>query len=488
MNTQEKYLDIIKQGARIAGVLDLQEALVLIAESAAQLTSSEGAAILLYDESRKNLIFQVATGPGGGKIHDQRQSIDEGIAGRVLKAGEGYISNDAEQDIHHSRRMDIRTGYTTRSLIAVPMTIGKRKIGVLEVVNKQKGSYGESDLALLNSFAGISAAVLDNARKFQNLKHEHESLVTERKESRHRLIGKTIAIENIRKTIDKIAAKPVTVLISGESGTGKEVVAWQIHERSNRASHPFVKVSCAALNEGLLESELFGHEKGSFTGAQARHIGKFERARGGTIFLDEIGEISEGVQVKLLRVLQENEIERVGGSETIAVDARIISATNRDLKKSIQNGLFREDLFYRLNVMHIEIPPLRERKEDIPLLVEYILANLDFDHPLDTISDEAMDHLLSHSFPGNVRELENMLERAAVFATDNILRRELLPEAVVTSPTEIMTYNQIQRQGIIVALKKSRGNQTKAANLLGITRDRLRYRLKTLNINPRDFK
>ncbi len=485
----DRYLKILRNGAKLAGVLDLRSALVLIAESAAQLTGSEGGALMLFDEARDELIFYVATGPGGSKILEKRQPIEEGIAGQVMRTGKSYVTNNARGDSFHSRRMDDESGFTTRSLMAVPLILGKRKLGVLETVNRIDGEYTQHDLSMLESFAQISSAVIENAKKFETLKNENISLMDQQKQGKHQLIGDSPQIKGIRSIVNRIAQKPVTVLISGESGTGKEVIAWQIHQNSDRADHPFIKVSCAALNESLLESELFGHEKGAFTGAASQHIGKFERARGGTIFLDEIGEISESVQVKLLRVLQENEIERVGGDRTINVDTRIVSAANREMKKAVDSGTFREDLFYRLNVFHLELPPLRERRGDIPLLVNYILANLDFDHPLREVSDDAMQLLRSHDFPGNVRELENMLERAAVLATGPILTEELLPlEKSPDAAQEIQSLAQIQREGIVNALRQTKGNKSEAARLLNITRDRLRYRLKTLNITSQDYQ
>ena len=487
MPNPDKYIEILKNGAKLAGVLDLRDALILIAESAANLTSSQGAALLLFDHLRDELIFFVATGPSGSQILEKRQPANEGIAGKVIKTGKAYITNHATNDSNHSRRMDSKTGFSTNSIMAVPLTLGSKKVGVLETVNKTHGIYLEEDLLILQSFAQIAVAVIENAKKFEDLRNENIGLVAQQKQGKHRLIGKTPQIEKLRQFVQKIAKKPVTVLINGESGTGKEVIAWQIHENSKRVNHPFIKVSCASLNENLLESELFGHEKGSFTGATAQHIGKFERAKGGTLFLDEIGEISEAIQVKLLRVLQENEIERVGGSKTIDVDARIISATNRDLQKAVREGLFREDLYYRLNVVSFVLPPLRERKSDIPLLAKYILKNLDFDHPLKEISDEAMEVLKAHPFPGNVRELENMIERAAVLASDKVLTSDLLPITFIEKQTPTLTLDQIQRKSIIQALIETKGNKSKAAKLLDISRDRFRYRLKTLNIKETDY-
>lgn len=487
---QKKYLELIQKGARLTGVLDLKEALFLITESAANLTNSEGGSVLLLDSKGNRLHFAVATGPSGPKLVNKSISIKKGLAGWVVRNRKPVISNQPETDKRHTNSIDNQMDFQTRTILAVPLFVKDEIIGVLEAVNHKAGEYTKDQLEILTYFAELAAMVIQNARKFESLKntnrlhHENDSL-------KHSLIGQSDDILRIRQTIERIAIRPVSVLITGESGTGKEVVAWQIHNRSNSKDKPFVKVSCAALNENLLESELFGHEKGAFTGATSRHIGKFERARGGTILLDEIGEISERVQVKLLRVLQENEIERVGGKETIPVDVRIISATNRNIREEIQKGNFREDLYYRIKVMQINIKPLREKTEDIPLLCKHILEKLriEFDHTIRKISNEAMEILKKHDFPGNIRELENVLERAAVLSQSPILTPDLLPVEIIESKKpdpeqqfSEMTLPEIEKKKLVNALKKTGGNKSKAARELGISRDKLRYRLKKYDI------
>ncbi len=291
------------------------------------------------------------------------------------------------------------------------------------------------------------------------------------------IIGKSQAMQRVFQLIRKAAATDVTVLLRGESGTGKELVAHAIYQLSPRAGGPFITVNCAALPENLLESELFGYEKGAFTGATRRHIGKFEAAHGGTIFLDEIGDLSPGTQAKLLRVLQNREIYRLGGNARIEVDVRIIAATHKPLEEMVARGEFREDLYYRLNVFPIEIPPLRERKEDIPELVHHFLNR----YPVQHISRDALALLMDYDWPGNVRELQNAIERAAIIAETRIEPAHLSPYIRMKTqgatpfelPEEGIVLDELEKTLILQALEKSGGNKTRAARLLGITRRRL---------------
>ncbi len=334
---------------------------------------------------------------------------------------------------------------------------------------------------------------------------ERRNLLRENAELRERLIeryrfediaGTSHAMEEVLNLAGRVAASTATVLLRGESGTGKGMIARAIHYHSARASQPLVKVNCAALPEALLESELFGHEKGAFTGATARRVGRFEAADKGTIFLDEIGDISPAVQVKLLRVLQEKEFERVGGNQTIKTDVRVIAATNRDLERAIGEGTFREDLYYRLNVVTIAIPPLRDRKEDIPSLLELFTKKYTLENgkTISAVTAEARDLLMRYSYPGNVRELENIVERAVVLAKGSAVTTADLPLHLKTTESEEKicvkktgsslndTLDTVERGLIIEALKESGGVQTKAAEKLGISERVLRYKLKKYNI------
>lgn len=308
------------------------------------------------------------------------------------------------------------------------------------------------------------------------------------------LIGQSKAVLEIKDLIDKVADTPATVLIQGESGTGKEVVARLLHLKSSRAKKPFVAINCAAIPENLLESELFGYERGAFTGAVGRKKGKFEVAGRGTVFLDEIGEMSSHMQAKLLRVLQEKVFERIGGNEAVKLEARIIVATNRDLRRSVQEGSFREDLYYRLQVIPVHLPPLRERREDIPGLVEFFLKRFDYRRRISSVSPQALELLCKYNWPGNIRELENTMERAVILCSGDFITAEYLPremngdtrqenDLLINFPDQGISLEELERNIIVKALEKSRGNQTQAARLLGITRSALIYRMEKHRIH-----
>jgi transcriptional regulator with GAF, ATPase, and Fis domain len=301
-------------------------------------------------------------------------------------------------------------------------------------------------------------------------------------------------MREIFATVERVAPTRATVLMCGESGVGKDLIARAIHHHSPRDGHPFVKINCTALPENLMESELFGYEKGAFTGANTTKPGKFEQADTGTVFLDEIGDVPPSVQVKLLRILQEREFERLGSNKTRHIDVRVLAATNVDLRAALEQGTFREDLYYRLNVLPINIPPLRERKEDIPFLAEHFVKKLrkDLGSSAQSISEAAIQRLLEYHWPGNVRELENVIERSMVLATGAILdaadiKLDLAPKPRVAAGTdgflpEGMTLDDYERSIIREALNRANGNKSQAARLLGLTRNALRYRLSQMGI------
>ncbi len=308
------------------------------------------------------------------------------------------------------------------------------------------------------------------------------------------IVGVSPPMQRVFEVVDQVAPSRATVMISGESGTGKELVANAIHQRSPRANGPFVKLHCAALAESLLESELFGHEKGSFTGASARKDGRFQIADGGTLFLDEIGEISPTIQVKLLRFLQEHEFERVGGTQTIRVDVRVIAATNRNLTEEVAKGRFREDLFYRLNVVALEMPPLRDRRSDIPGLAKFFLDRYMRENAkqIEGFAPETIELLIAYDWPGNVRELENAIERAVVLTTGTTVEARFLPPSVRPRLTPAgmpvipgATLEDIERYAILETLKATGGSTSKAAELLGISVRTIQYRLHQYNEAPR---
>jgi two-component system response regulator AtoC len=311
-----------------------------------------------------------------------------------------------------------------------------------------------------------------------------------------KIIGHSRKMKEIFEIIDKIADTNATVLIMGESGTGKEGIAASIHNKSSRKDKPYIRVNCGAIPENLIESELFGYEKGAFTGANHRKLGRFDRAQGGTLFLDEIGELSLAMQVKILRVLQEKEFERVGGTEVIKSDVRIIAATNRNLEEMVQKGEFREDLLYRLKVIPIYLPPLRERKEDIEPLVDYFIAKYckETNKAKLSIEKDALDLLKAYDYPGNVRELENLIERMVILSNDGIIRASMLPKEIVKGafttnqndpfilPENGINLEEVEKSLVRQALERSKGNQTHAAKLLGMSRHALIYRMEKYNL------
>ncbi len=362
-----------------------------------------------------------------------------------------------------------------QSLLAVPIVVVDKMLGVIYLTTGNPLVHFDRDhLQLVTAIAAVAAAPLQNARYVEWLENENRRLQDELNLS-HDLVGESPRMQNVYQLIAKVAPSDFTVLIRGESGTGKELVARAIHRNSKRKDNAFVAINCAALTETLLESELFGHEKGAFTGAVAQKKGKLEMADGGTIFLDEMGEMSPLLQTKLLRVLQEREFERVGGTRTLKVNLRVIAATNRDLEAEIVAGNFRQDLFYRLNVVSIKMPSLRDRRQDIPLLANHFLKKHreQCKRRVRGISDEAQSLLKNYDWPGNVRELENVIERALVLGSSDLIRPEDLPETIleIESPTRLTLYDAVKeakKQFVLSAIEQAEGNYTEAGKILGI--------------------
>jgi Nif-specific regulatory protein len=387
----------------------------------------------------------------------------------------------------------------------VPVLLGGKAVGVIgaDLVYKDERDYDRT-----TKFLSVIASMIAQALKVeerigadkQRLLDENIHLKQELRERYDfsRIVGNSNPMRQVYEQVTQVARTNTTVLLRGESGTGKEMIAHAIHYNSLRASKPFVKVSCAALPETLIESELFGYEKGAFTGAQARKKGRFELADGGTLFLDEIGELNPATQVKLLRVLQEREFERLGGIETIKVNVRLIVATNKDLEEAISRGQFREDLYYRLNVFAIFMPPLRERKPDILLLAEHFVEKFEREHHkrIKRISTPAIDMLTSYHWPGNVRELENVIERAVLICESNVIHGHHLPPSLQTAEgSDTVTRLSLEtameayeRDLIQDALKTSRGNRAKAAKLLDSTERIIGYKVKKYGISCDRFR
>jgi formate hydrogenlyase transcriptional activator len=408
-----------------------------------------------------------------------------------------------------------------QSHCVVPLIIhGGKSTGTLSVLSKTRAQYSEKDAEFLQEVANQVALALENMRAYEEVaalktRLEKENIyLQEEIRSEHNfeeIVGNSPALISVLRSVDQVAATGSTVLILGETGTGKELIARAIHDRSNRKERTLVKVNCSAISAGLVESELFGHTKGAFTGALERRTGRFELADGGTIFLDEVGELPMETQVKLLRILQEREFEPVGSSRPIKVDVRVIAATNRDLKQAMQDGRFRSDLFYRLNVFPVQVPPLRDRRSDIHLLVKFFLGrfSMKFGKRIDVIPQPTLDRLVSYAWPGNIRELENVIERAFVLSRGPVLELEYELESapassvgehiaetlaaevlpVDGSPSQLPTLKEVERNHILTALKLASGvieGPKGAAKILNLHPNTLRHRIEKFGIKRSD--
>ncbi len=475
--------------AAITSSLDLPVVLQAISQSAAAVMRAEASSVMLLDKRRQKLIFEAAVGDRSDALRGEEFDADLGIAGRVCRTGKPELVLDVRQNKHFFKGIDDKSSFQTRGMAAAPLVHQGEIVGAVEVINRIGAeNFTEEDLDLLMIFANLAAAGVRNAQAHHELIKENEGLRSSMRQSDH-VVGRSEAICQVQQLCNRVAPTNASVLLLGETGVGKELFARFVHNHSKQADRPFIAINCAALAETLLESELFGHEKGSFTGAVSQKIGRFEMADKGTLFLDEIGEISPSVQVKLLRVLQEREFVRVGGTKTTSCDVRIIAATNRDLEKEMKENNFREDLYYRLNVFPINIPPLRERREDIPQLVEHFIVRAATDLKVEKpeVDDECQALLVSHNWPGNIRELQNVIERAVLMADGGVVRVEHLPAQIAGSQAKEATAGDASLWGyekamIIKALESSNWNQSGAARELGISRDNLRYRIKKYSI------
>ena len=483
---------LLEAGTALSSSLELEQVLDTIMDWACRIFKAGASSLLLIDEATNTLYFKTATGEQREELKRIRMKMGEGIAGWVAEHNEPLIVNDARSDERHAKDIPDTLGFSTRNILCVPLTIGGKVIGVIEVLNKLKGDFNQGDQeALLILSRNISTA-LENARRFESVQTESERF-HEMLSERYKIIGESELFKTCLGTLEKAAKTTSTILLRGESGTGKEVAARYIHKFSLRANKPLISVNCAAIADTLLESELFGYERGAFTGADKLKKGKFELADGGTIFLDEIGNMSPAIQSKVLRVIQEKEIDRLGGEKTIPVDVRIIAATNSNLEDAIKEGSFREDLFYRLNVISVLLPPLRSRREDIPLLVDHFVAryNRETNKNIRGISSKALNLLMNYAFPGNIRELENIVERAIVLEDSELIQPEQLPIQLRQSADPAMeltsqsdsfpTLDEIERLHIIRALREG-GTKTAACKLLGISRPTLDRKVDKYNI------
>jgi transcriptional regulator with GAF, ATPase, and Fis domain len=451
---------------------------------------AERGAVLLVDPDSGEITSHVAWDRLAGP--DKPVSVSESILRHVLQEHVSLLENPL--DSSPTKQTATMGGKPAHSILCVPLQSGERTVGLLYLDSYDPATnFSEDDLQLLSAIAGLAAVAIENARQFEILGIENQQLRAE-VSLEHDMVGRSTRMREVYQFIERVAPSEATVLIYGESGTGKELAARAIHKNSERRSKPFVALNCAALTETLLESELFGHEKGSFTGAFAQKKGLLEVAEDGSVFLDEVGELSPVMQAKLLRVLQEREFVRVGGTRTIGLNARFLAATNRDLPKAVREGQFRTDLYHRLNVISLTLPPLRERAEDIAALAEYFAARYTkkCKRTVKGISDEARACLLQYDWPGNVRELENAMERAVVVGTSEWILPEDLPEALLdTSPateSENAKYHDavrsLKKNLIVNALEQSGGSVTEAAKVLGVHANYLHRLISNLELRP----
>jgi transcriptional regulator with GAF, ATPase, and Fis domain len=417
--------------------------------------------------------------------------VSRTIAGQVMEQRVAILGSDVPGSANFSGVESI-VASQIRSLLCVPLTVFDKLIGCIYLDSTDPAArFDEDHLQLVTAIAGISAVALENARQLDWLRQENLRLNIEIN-LEHNLVGDSQRMKEVFQFLARVAPTDSTVLIGGESGTGKELVARAIHRNSLRSEKPFVAINCAALTETLLESELFGHEKGAFTGAIAQKKGKLEVANGGVVFLDEIGELAPAMQSKLLRVIQEREFERVGGTRPISVDIRLIAATNKNLIEAVKAGTFRQDLYYRLNVVSLTMPPLRERKEDISVLANYFIVKHAARCKVKTkvLSPEARACMVNYDWPGNVRELENAIERALVLSTADMILLEDLPESVLERAAPVGgepgNYHDavrgLKKQLILNALEEARGNYTEAARLLGLHPNYLHRLIRNLDL------
>lgn len=488
----------------LGSTLDIREAVEKVLEILDRELGMRRGAIALVRSSGE-LAIRYAHGLSEGEKQRGRYQINEGVTGKVVSSGKPVVVPQVSKEPLFLNRTRKRSAGQEESFICVPIKDRRKTIGALSIIYpfRQNRNFEDS----LKVLTIIASMISQSLRLAQMVEEEKAQLVDENallkrelqeKYEFRNIVGTGKEMREVYEQIAQVASTATTVLIRGESGTGKELVAHAIHYHSPRSARPFVKVNCAALPESLIESELFGHEKGAFTGAVARKRGRFELAEGGTLFLDEIGDLSPALQVKLLRVLQEREFERVGGTETIRVNVRVIAATNVDLEQAVSDGRFRSDLYYRLNVFSIFLPSLRERKTDILLLADHFLDKYAKQNGkrIKRISTPAIDMLMSYHWPGNVRELENVIERATLVCEGNVIHGYHLPPTLQTAEgsgtvTKMSLENAVEsfeKDMIQDALKTARGNRARAARMLDTTERILGYKVKKYGIDNRRFK
>jgi len=482
---------LMKISTTINSISDLETLQRQLLELIFEVLPADRGAVILMEEGSEEPTSSFAldriSGPG------RTVQVSRTVLRQVVRERTSILSNDVLESDDLGKAQSL-VASSIKSLLCVPLLLVNRILGVIYLdTSNPMVSFDEGQLKLITAIAGIAAVALENARRMAWLEGENRRLQADI-QLEHNMVGESAPMREVYQLIAKVALSDSTILILGESGTGKELAARAIHQNSRRAGRPFVAINCAALTDTLLESEIFGHEKGAFTGAISQKKGKLEVADGGTVFLDEVGELASALQAKLLRVLQEREFERVGGTRPVRVDIRLIAATNRNLDEAIKDGGFRQDLYYRLNVISLTMPPLKERREDISLLASYFASKYSkkTQRHIIGISTEARMCLLNYEWPGNVRELENAIERAVVLGSTELILPEDLPEAVLeTEPpaggdVPIAKYhetiNEAKKRLIIKAVEQANGNYTEAAKLLGLQATYLHRLIRNMNL------
>jgi Nif-specific regulatory protein len=496
---------LIEVGQALAGTLNLQAALYAALEVLGRRCGAIRGAVTLLEEASGMLVIEAELGypRSAGRV---RYRMGEGITGRVAASKSPIVVPRVSGEpafLHRAAGRAVRQDEV--AFLCVPILLDGDTAGTLSI---ELGVSTDRDTDRMVEALRITAGMISQSLRIQRLVDaERRRLVEEntklREELRERyeftnIVGNSGPMRQVYEQVSQVVGTNTTVLIRGESGTGKELIAHALHHHSVRAGKPFVRVNCAALPETLVESELFGYERGAFTGAQTRRKGRFEQADGGTLFLDEIGELSLSTQVKLLRVLQEREFQRLGGNDSIRVDVRLITATNKDLERALADGTFREDLYYRLNVFTICMPPLRERKSDVLLLADFFVekyARL-HDRRIKRISTPAIDMLMSYHWPGNVRELENTVERAVLVADGDVIHGHHLSPTLQTAEASGTVVSRSLGEAVAAfesnliqdALKSTQGNRARAAGLLGITERIMSYKIRRYGIDALRFR
>ena len=478
---------LLKISRAVHGIRDLEELQAQLLDLIFEVVPAGRGAILLADGAGQEFNSLYARTRHAGQ--PQLVRVSRTIARQVMKENIAILGVDVPGS-DTLGGVESLVAAKVRSLLCVPLTVFQRMIGCIYLDSTNPASrFHEDHLQLLAAIAGISSVALDNARRLQWLEQENQRLTTEITQEQS-LVGESPRMKELYQFLAKVAPTESTVLITGESGTGKELAARAVHRNSARRDKPFVAINCAAIPENLLESDLFGHERGAFTSAATQKKGRLEVADGGVVFLDEIGDLAPSLQVKLLRVLQEREFERVGGTNPIKVDIRLIAATNRDLNEAVRKGEFRQDLYYRLAVVQLTMPPLRERKDDIPMLTRHFVQKYakKCNRKVKPVSREAMAALASYEWPGNVRELENAIERALVLGSSDVVLPEDLPDSLLEQDEQVSdgkyhsSVKEHKKQLILDAVERSRGNYVEAAGILGVHPNYLHRLIRNLGL------